>query len=43
MIVEDKTYIFDPKPLNKFIRREYLIILTLNDIIGKLAGKSIFQ
>lgn len=47
MIVEkpDKTLrlCIDPKPLNKYIRRSYFMIPTINDIIGKLAGKSVFS
>ncbi len=32
----------DPKPLNKFIKREHFMIPTSTDIISKLAGKTIF-
>lgn len=47
MIVEkpDKSLriCLDPKPLNKFIRREHFLIPTNEDIISKLTGKSIFS
>lgn len=33
----------DPKPLNKYIRREYYMIPTSNGIISKLSGKSVFS
>lgn len=33
----------DPKPLNKYIKREYFTIPTSNDIMSKLIGKNTFS
>lgn len=33
----------DPKPLNKYIRREYYTIPTSTDIIGRLTGQKLFS